>query len=44
MLQPGIEVNTGPADYQPVKQLRLVRFDGQTWSPFGELMEGKLTR
>ena len=44
MLQPGITLSTGPADYEPVKQLRLVRFDGQTWAPFGDVMEGMLTK
>jgi branched-chain amino acid transport system substrate-binding protein len=39
MLQPGIAINTSPTDYEPVKQLRLVRFDGETWAPFGEVME-----
>jgi branched-chain amino acid transport system substrate-binding protein len=44
MLQPGILINTSPTDYEPVKQLRLVRFDGETWAPFGEVMEGMLTK
>jgi hypothetical protein len=44
MLQPGITISTSPSDYEPVKQLRLVRFDGETWAPFGEVMEGMLTR
>jgi branched-chain amino acid transport system substrate-binding protein len=44
MLQPGITISTSPSDYEPVKQLRLVRFDGETWAPFGEVMQGMLTR
>jgi branched-chain amino acid transport system substrate-binding protein len=36
MMQPGITITTGPADYEPVKQLRLVRFDGETWAPFAK--------
>lgn len=35
MLRPGIRVTTGPADYQPIKQLFLIRFDGREWVPFG---------
>src|SRR5690349_8605154 len=27
LLLPGIEVNTGPTDYRPVKQIQLQRFD-----------------
>lgn len=38
MLLPGIRVNTSPTDYQPVKQLQLVQFDGKRWVRFGELL------
>ena len=37
MLLPGIHVNTGPADYMPIKQIQLARFDGIRWVRFGEL-------
>ncbi|HBK06139.1 MAG TPA: branched-chain amino acid ABC transporter substrate-binding protein [Acetobacteraceae bacterium] len=40
MLQPGIRVKTGPEDYYPLKQMRLVRFDGTAWIPFGEAISG----
>jgi ABC-type branched-subunit amino acid transport system substrate-binding protein len=40
MLQPGIRVKTGPEDYYPLKQMRLVRFDGKGWIPFGEAISG----
>ena len=40
MLQPGIRVKTGPEDYYPLKQMRLVKFDGKTWVPFGEVISG----
>ena len=40
MLQPGIRVKTGPEDYYPLKQMRLVKFDGQGWIPFGEAISG----
>jgi branched-chain amino acid transport system substrate-binding protein len=40
MLQPGIRIKTGPADFYPIKQLRLVRFDGRAWVPFGEVISG----
>jgi len=32
MLRPGIRVRTSPTDYQPIKQLFLVRFDGREWT------------
>ncbi len=35
MLRPGIRITTGPADYQPIKQLFLIRFDGEDWAPLG---------
>jgi branched-chain amino acid transport system substrate-binding protein len=31
MLRPGIRITTSPTDYQPIKQLFLIRFDGQDW-------------
>ena len=40
MLQPGIRVKTGPEDYYPLKQMRLVKFDGAAWVPFGEAISG----
>jgi branched-chain amino acid transport system substrate-binding protein len=30
-LLPGITVNTSPTDYNPIKEMRLQRFDGQRW-------------
>jgi len=36
MLRPGIRVTTGPADYQPIKQLYLIRFDGRDWAPLSD--------
>jgi branched-chain amino acid transport system substrate-binding protein len=35
MLRPGIKLTTSPTDYQPIKQLLLIRFDGKAWLPFG---------
>ena len=35
MLQPGIRVTTSPTDYQPIKQLFLVRFSGKDWISIG---------
>ncbi len=36
MLLPGIVVNTSPSDYLPIKEMRMVRFDGTQWVPFEE--------
>jgi branched-chain amino acid transport system substrate-binding protein len=35
MLRPGIKITTSPTDYQPIKQLFLIRFDGKEWVSFG---------
>ena len=40
MMQPGIRLTTGPTDYYPIKQVRLVRFDGHAWVPFGDVISG----
>jgi branched-chain amino acid transport system substrate-binding protein len=37
--QPGITINTGPADFRPIKQMRLVQFDGNAWQPIGDVIE-----
>ncbi len=36
MLRPGIGVTTSPTDYQPIKQLFLIQFDGRDWVPIGK--------
>lgn len=41
LLLPGIRVNTGPADYLPVEQIQLIRFDGKRWVRVGELVGRK---
>lgn len=37
-LLPGIRINTGPDDHNPIEQLRLARFDGRQWVLFGEVI------
>jgi branched-chain amino acid transport system substrate-binding protein len=37
MVMPGLVINTSPTDYQPLKSVRLMRFDGEHWV----LLEGK---
>jgi branched-chain amino acid transport system substrate-binding protein len=36
MLHKGIRFHTTPADYYGMKKMRLQRFDGKAWVPFGE--------
>jgi hypothetical protein len=35
----GITASTGPNDFRPIKQLRLVQFDGQSWQPIGDVID-----
>ena len=39
ILLPGIAINTGPDDFRPIEQMRLVQFDGGTWQPIGDMIE-----
>jgi ABC-type branched-subunit amino acid transport system substrate-binding protein len=38
MFLDGITVNTSPTDFRPIKQMRMLRFDGQRWNYFGPIM------
>jgi branched-chain amino acid transport system substrate-binding protein len=38
-LLPGVKINTGPENFRPIRQLRLVQFDGRTWQPIGDVIE-----
>ncbi len=38
LLLPGIRVKTGPDDYLPLEQMRMMRFKGQSWEYFGDLL------
>jgi branched-chain amino acid transport system substrate-binding protein len=39
-LLPGIKVNTSATDFAPISQVQLVRFKGDTWERFGEILSG----
>ncbi len=39
LLLPGIRINTGPADFAPIEQEQLAKFDGERWVLFGELYD-----
>jgi branched-chain amino acid transport system substrate-binding protein len=36
---PGIKISTGPNDFRPIKQVRLVQFDGSLWQPIGDVID-----
>jgi branched-chain amino acid transport system substrate-binding protein len=41
-LLPGIKINTSPTDFYPIEQLQLMRFKGETWELFGDVMSGEI--
>jgi branched-chain amino acid transport system substrate-binding protein len=42
-LLPGIKVNTSPTDFAPISQVQLIRFKGETWERFGEILSSDAT-
>lgn len=38
MLLPGITINTGPDDFSPIEAMSLMRFEGEDWTLFGDVM------
>ena len=34
---PGMSLNTAPTDYRIIKQLQMMRFDGERWVLFGPI-------
>jgi ABC-type branched-subunit amino acid transport system substrate-binding protein len=38
VMLPGIKINTGPDDFAPISQLQLMRFKGERWNLFGEVI------
>jgi branched-chain amino acid transport system substrate-binding protein len=39
-LLPGVKINTGPADFAPISSLQLMKFRGEKWELFGEIING----
>ncbi len=42
-LLPGISINTSATDFAPIKQLRLMRFKGEKWELFGDIISSNLS-
>ena len=40
MLIPGITINTSPDNFSPIRQLQLLTFNGTTWEPSGDILQG----
>jgi branched-chain amino acid transport system substrate-binding protein len=42
-LLPGVTINTSATDFAPVKQLQMMRFKGERWDLFGDIISGELS-
>jgi len=42
LLLPGIKINTAQTDFYPIEQLQLMRFRGESWELFGDVMSGEI--
>jgi len=40
VLLPGIKINTSPTDFAPISQLQLMKFKGDKWELFGDIVSG----
>ena len=40
VLLPGIKVTTSPDDYSSIREMQLMRFDGNRWVRFGDVLSG----
>jgi branched-chain amino acid transport system substrate-binding protein len=40
LLIPGIDMNTGSQDFAPLKDMKLMRFKGEKWELFGDIIRG----
>ena len=38
LLLPGIRINTGPSDFAPISSLQLMKFKGEKWDLFGDVI------
>jgi branched-chain amino acid transport system substrate-binding protein len=42
-LLPGVTINTSAIDFAPIEQLRMMRFKGEKWDLFGDIISGELS-
>ena len=42
-LLPGVTINTSPTDFAPIEQLQMMRFKGEKWDLFGDIISGELS-
>jgi branched-chain amino acid transport system substrate-binding protein len=42
-LLPGVKINTSATDFAPIEQLQMMRFKGEKWDLFGDIISGEIT-
>jgi hypothetical protein len=42
MMLPGITIDTGPDDFFPIEHMQLMKFDGEAWQMFGDVIAGEV--
>jgi hypothetical protein len=42
MMLPGVKVNTSPDDFFPIEQMQLMKFNGEAWELFGDVINGEV--
>ena len=42
-LLPGVTINTSATDFAPIKQLQMMRFKGEKWELFGDIISDELS-
>jgi ABC-type branched-subunit amino acid transport system substrate-binding protein len=42
VLLPGIKINTAANDFFPIEQMQLMKFNGEAWEVFGEIITGEV--
>jgi len=38
LLFPGISIDTSPTNYSPIRQMQMIRFNGEMWEQFGVVL------
>jgi branched-chain amino acid transport system substrate-binding protein len=41
MVLPGIKANTSPTDFYPLQSVKMHRFEGESFKPFGEVISAE---
>jgi len=42
MMLPGVKVNTSADDFFPIEQMQLMKFNGEAWELFGDVVNGEV--